>query len=87
MDTTGRPREAKGYGPFLISKGFRAVPNANYSPRKGDIVVIQPYVGGNPSGHIAMYDGSRWISDFKQADFWGGKGYRAHKPPHTFYRP
>jgi len=54
---------------------------------KGDIVVIQPHARGNPSGHMAGYDGRIWISDFKQRDFWSGQGYRESKPSHVFYRP
>jgi type VI secretion system secreted protein VgrG len=87
INTTGRQADAKSYGPFLIAKGFKEVPKTNSAPKKGDIVVIQPYPGGNQAGHIAMYDGGQWVSDFKQKDFWGGPGYRKNRPSHTFYRP
>jgi type VI secretion system secreted protein VgrG len=87
MDTTGRPVSAKNYGPFLDKKGFAKVPAENYVPQKGDVVVIQPYKGGSEHGHIAMYDGQQWVSDFKQKDMWGGSGYRNNKPPHQIYRP
>jgi hypothetical protein len=86
LDVTGHPVDAKDYGPFLEKKGFTAMPAKDYKEKKGDIVVLQPYKGGSKSGHIAMYDGTQWVSDFKQADFWGGSGYRNKKPPHTFYR-
>jgi hypothetical protein len=84
------PGDAKDYGPLLRRIGFSeiAVENpATYKFMKGDIVVIQPYDGGNPSGHIAGFDGRQWISDFKQRDFWSGPLYRKHKPSHAFYRP
>ena len=31
----------------------------------GDIVVFQP-IGGRKFGHIAMWNGKQWVSDFKQ---------------------
>ena len=31
----------------------------------GDIVVFQP-IGGRKFGHIAIWNGSQWVSDFKQ---------------------
>lgn len=46
----------------------------------GDVLVIQPYKGGNPHGHIAMYDGEDWVSDFVHTDLWGGPGYRKATP-------
>jgi hypothetical protein len=89
-DTSGHLADAKTWGPTLLRMGFRELSvedPAKYRPLKGDIVVIQPYEGGNPSGHIAGFDGKIWISDFKQIDFWGGPDYRNKKPPHVFYRP
>lgn len=89
-DTTGHLNDARTWGPTLLRMGFREHPVEEldkYRPLKGDIVVIQPYKGGNPSGHIAAYDGKNWISDFVQRDFWSGDGYRKNKPPHVFYRP
>jgi len=58
-----------------------------YVAKKGDVAVIQPYDGGNPNGHITMYDGNQWVSDFKQRDIWGGAGYRKHRPDCVIYRP
>jgi type VI secretion system secreted protein VgrG len=86
LDTTGRPVSAKSYGPFLKGKGFRSIELEGYVPAKGDVVVIQPYTGGSVHGHIAMYDGSQWISDFKQRDMWGGPGYRKHQPAYEVFR-
>ena len=49
--------------------------------------MIQPYKGGDPNGHITMYDGEDWLSDFVQRDMWGGPGYRENKPNCIIYRP
>ena len=34
-------------------------------PEIGDIVVFQP-IGGRKYGHIAIWNGKQWVSDFKQ---------------------
>ena len=86
VDTSGHPVDAKDYGPTLKKNGFEAVGGDDYKPQKGDVVVIQPYEGGNPSGHIAIFNGTEWVSDTKQRDMWGGPGYRKHQPPHVVYR-
>lgn len=78
-------RHAKDYGPMLEHAGFRRL-SPTTTPRAGDVVVIQPYTGGNTSGHMAIYDGQDWYSDFKQRDFWGGPGYRSAKPSYQMYR-
>lgn len=84
VDTTG-VRLAKDYGPALESAGFIAT-GSGQTLLAGDIIVIQPYPGGNRAGHIAIYDGSNWYSDFRQHDMWAGPGYRANRPPHKIYR-
>jgi hypothetical protein len=84
------PVHAKDYGPTLRRIGFSEIvveDPATYKFMKGDIVVIEPNPGGSKSGHIAGYDGTQWISDFIQKDFWSGPLYRKHKPSHAFYRP
>lgn len=88
IDMSGSPLSAKDYGPFLLSKSFTvmAADNPEANPDKADVVVIQNYVGGSVHGHIAMYDGSVWISDFAQRDMWGGPGYRKARPAHAIYR-
>ena len=81
------PIEAKNYGPTLAAANFVKISATDYTPQAGDIVVIQPYQGGNVAGHITMYDGSVWRSDFVQNDMWAGPGYRKNKPSHEVYRP
>ena len=81
------PYSAKDYGPFLTGQGLLPVPADGNTPQKGDVVVIQNYQGGDPNGHIALYDGTQWVSDFKQRDIWAGPGYRTNKPPIQVYRP
>lgn len=85
------PSSARNYGPYLEQYGFEAVdptPPSNYAPRRGNIVVIQPYSQANPHGHIAMFNGSRWVSDFFQGstDIWPGTRYRQNKPLYEIYR-
>lgn len=81
------PRDAKDYGPYLVSSRFAQVAAEGYTPQAGDVVVIQPYTGGSPAGHIAMYNGTQWVSDFTQRDMWSGPGYRTHQPAYVIYRP
>ena len=55
-----------------------------YIPEKGDIVVF-PKVNNHPYGHIAMWTGEQWISDFKQKNIIVAKEYNKHDC--TFFRP
>lgn len=85
------PASAKYYGRYLEDYGFSPVapkPPANYSAQRGDIIVIQPYSIAQPHGHIAIFNGARWVSDFIQrsGDIWPGPGYRQHKPDYEIYR-
>lgn len=82
---TGITLHAKDYGKLLVKAGFRAIGH-HESPQDGDVVIIQPYRGGNPGGHMAIFDGQDWYSDFRQRDMWAGSGYRITKPPYTIYR-
>jgi hypothetical protein len=80
------PVPAKEYGPYLIKHGFMEISKQDYLPVKGDIAVIQSYPDGNPNGHMCMFSGSAWLSDFSQNDMWSGPGYRKNKPPYKLYR-
>lgn len=75
---------AHNYGGPLTAAGFYRV--AGVHPAKGDVVVIQP-IPHHPDGHMAMYDGNIWISDFKQYHgFYPGQDYRNAQPPYQIYR-
>lgn len=63
-----RPPMASWYSWYLPMIGFGQVDVDNlstYTPQKGDLVVFGS-TSRHPYGHIAMYDGNQWISDFKQ---------------------
>lgn len=64
LNTTGRPNYGGNYGPFLQKHGWSEVKG---TPQKGDIAVTKPH-GTHSMGHISMYDGQKWISDFVQRD-------------------
>ncbi len=84
LSTVGHPDEAREYDTFLPSLGFYKVNKNNYVPQKGDIIVLEA-VENHPHGHIAMYSGNKWISDFVQSDMWGGPAYR-NKAEYTILR-
>ncbi len=67
---------AYGYARVLPQMGFKEVPTQNYVPRKGDISVL-PRNKNHVFGHIAVYDGKQWVSDFKQSQMLCSKTYRA----------
>jgi hypothetical protein len=79
---------AKQYLGVLGTKyHFQPIGSSNYTPTKGDVSVIQPFPGGNPAGHICMYSGVQWISDFKQREMYPGSRYIANRPPYQLFRP
>lgn len=47
--------------------GFEQV-DSKEERQVGDIVVFQP-IGGRRFGHISMWNGKQWVSDFKQRNF------------------
>ena len=75
VSTNGRPGWAWQYIKYLPTIGFKFINlvdnsyngvNGAYVPNRGDIAVYTK--GGDTSvpGHICMWTGSQWISDFKQ---------------------
>lgn len=76
---------AKDYGPSLTSAGFREIsPTSSYQP--GDVAVIQA-IPGHEDGHMCMFDGRIWISDFEQMHgLYPGPDYRNAKPSYKIYR-
>ena len=69
LSTNGRPNSAKDYNTYLPTLGFKEVPAANYQPMSGDIVVMQA-IGNHVHGHIQMYNGEKWVSDYTQNGFY-----------------
>ena len=56
-------RLAKNYGSSLTIAGFREINTNNF--QAGDVAVIQS-IPGHPAGHMVMYNGKKWVSDFVQ---------------------
>lgn len=78
---------AKDYGPSLVAGGFTKLEGdalKNYTHQKGD-VIIYPAIDKHADGHMAMYDGNQWVSDFKQrvpypSNDYIGKTYAIYRP-------
>lgn len=64
----------------LRKAGFTKISN-NSKPQVGDIVVINRS-RRHPHGHIAIYDGSNWVSDFRQKS----KSPYSQSYPYTTWR-
>lgn len=86
-DPNFRVVSAKDSGASLLALGFSKIPNDS-GLQRGDIRVYQ--AGGvdkkgnsHPDGHIEMFDGSDWFSDFKQANTGAKWGYY---PSYATYR-
>lgn len=50
---------------ILSGMGFECIGRTDSQPQPGDICVINRF-SGHPHGHICMFNGQKWISDFKQ---------------------
>jgi hypothetical protein len=68
--TADRPvsGDAADYGPYLLSHGAKEVPVESYQPQAGDTAVFGRSEL-HPAGHIEIFDGERWVSDFVQRGF------------------
>lgn len=78
--------DAQDYGPKLVQAGYTqldADARKTYTPQKGD-VIIYPAWQKHTSGHMEMYDGKHWVSDFMQK---GPVPYGDGTLPHEIYRP
>ena len=64
---------AYAYSKVLPYYGFKEVKADKY--QQGDIVVF-PAVKGHKWGHIAMWNGTQWVSDFKQKNIIVSNAYR-----------
>lgn len=66
---------AWAYAYVLPYAGFEEVSTQGYKPMTGDIAVF-PHVKGHIWGHIAMWNGHQWVSDFKQRSIYAASAYR-----------
>jgi type VI secretion system secreted protein VgrG len=95
LDDRPKSGSAKDYGSTLQSHGFNVEaeasagkgfpPDEDYRPQAGDVAVIQG-TSTNKDGHMALYSGRQWISDFNQREFWPGPVYRDEQPRYVIYR-
>lgn len=76
---SGQLGNAKDFAGTLYRYGFSPVPFENYQPQVGDILVEPGYDSKTPYGHVSMFNGKQWISDYYQRDMWGGPGYRYYR--------
>ncbi len=56
---------------------------------RGDIAVFKGFgtdPNGTWNGHIQMYNGNQWVSDFKQNLITPGPSYRTPPDPYIIYR-
>ncbi|RLT01649.1 MAG: hypothetical protein DWI21_18365 [Planctomycetota bacterium] len=87
---------AKDYGPRLVQARFVAQLGQGAPYQKGDVAVIDGFLKSaaegikkdHVDGHLAMYDGTQWISDFKQTGNtpYPGSDYEKAKPKVVIYR-
>jgi hypothetical protein len=59
--------------------------NSSLNYKKGDVVVFDA-AGKHKHGHIQIYNGKNWVSDFKQKSFYVWKDVPANKVNFTIYR-
>lgn len=87
---------AKDYGPWLVENNFKPVEGVTtiisggvYSisgQQAGDVAIIQA-VGKHIDGHMTMFDGTKWVSDFVQdRGFYPGPEYRENSVAYKLYR-
>lgn len=79
-----QPRSACDYDTFLPDLGFSEVEAEGYEPQAGDIVVFSA-IKGHRHGHICMYNGTQWVSDFKQRSMYSASAYRS-EGTHSYWR-
>lgn len=90
----GGKRRAIDYGPSLVAVGFVPLGGMCGGFQAGDVAIVDGFGNGrHEPGHMAMFDGKRWISDFQQNDYAGREGgvypgsqYQIMKPGYRFYR-
>lgn len=79
---TGGSMAAAGFSQVASQEEYRA---GAYQPQAGDTVVFDR-VPGHEWGHVAMYTGTQWVSDYKQGNTpFAAKAYQ--QGTFRFYRP
>ena len=70
----------------LVKVGFKKIGTdiESIQLKKGDIAAFAS-VKGHTYGHLAMYNGIQWVSDFKQNSFWVANQYSIEKK-YAIYR-
>lgn len=63
------------YDITLPQMGFEEIPSKGYKPKKGDISVL-PQNEVSSFGHIAIYGGKQWVSDYEQKNFYPNPYYK-----------
>lgn len=71
LNTKGRPQYGGDYGSFLLKNGWEIIDGSKVAFQPGDVCVSHG-IGrknkqGHYMGHISMYDGSKWVSDYIQS--------------------
>ncbi len=81
-----RAAEARNYGQSLKAAGFKETMPPGTPFRAGDVVIIQG-ASSIKEGHMAMFNGSVWVSDYKQsAAVYPGGAFDREKPSYRIYR-
>ncbi|NNH00611.1 CHAP domain-containing protein [Acinetobacter sp. ANC 5414] len=77
------PIAAADWGNTLMKIGYRQINPKFDAPKEGDIYIIDR-TGKHVYGHIAGFNGTQWVSDFKQKsyDVYNEKGLT-----YKYYRP
>ena len=76
--------DAWSYKYLLPILGFKEIGDVN-DKKVGDIVVFQP-IGKCYFGHIAMWNGRQWVSDFKQRSIIVHSDYSKDDCEYTIFR-
>lgn len=94
LATPNNPVAAADYKRYLPTLGFVSLSIQGYSPKVGDIAVFPAVPKVQPHGHIEMYTGDGWQSDYVQpikgTEGKYGKGFFANAiwttKPFTIFR-
>ena len=77
------PVAAADWGNTLTKIGYRQINPKFDAPKEGDIYIIDR-TGKHVYGHIAGFNGTQWVSDFKQKSY---DVYNAKGLTYKYYRP